>query len=179
MNSFKPRQGGSVLIVALVILVILTLLGMSGMNNTLMQERMARNMQEALSAFQAAESGLRDGEDDVRLNVIPSTVFKPDCTSGLCEPAATGYDVWATTTLANWDTGARTREFGDATGAADLQAVDRQPAYVIERLKVVERGGSIVTGYQSQPPSEWYRITAKGYGRQGQSEAMVQSVIRR
>lgn len=179
MKSSGLGQAGSVLIVSLVILVVLTLLGLSGINNTLMQERMARNMQEVVSGFQAAEAGLRDGEEDVRLNVTTATVFDSNCSNGRCEPATSGYDVWLSTTYVNWDTGTNTRGYGSATGATALQEVDRQPAYVIERLQVVERGGSIVTGYASQPPSEWYRITSKGYGRLGQSESMVQSVVRR
>ena len=179
MTRRRASQAGSVLIVALLVLVVLTLLGLSGISNTVMQERMARNMQEALSAFQAAEAGLRDGEEDVRMNINPATVFDTSCTNGLCEPSDTGYDVWATTVLVDWDTDTNTRIYGAGTGVTALQEVDRQPAYIIERLQVVERGGSIVTGFVSQPPSEWYRVTSKGYGRQGQSEAMVQSVVRR
>jgi type IV pilus assembly protein PilX len=178
------KQRGSVLIVALVLLLVLTLLGISGIETTMMQERMAGNTQELMSAFQAAEAGLRDGEDDVRANISVSSVFDSSCTNGLCEPAATGYDVWATTVAVYWDddnagSDVNTRVYGDNTGVAALQDVSRQPAYIIERLNVVERGGSIVSGFSSQPPSEWYRLTSRGFGRNGQSQATVQAVVRR
>lgn len=184
MSRPMPKKSrGSVLIVSLVILLVLTLLGLSGMGDTVLQERMAGNLQESMSAFQAAEAGLRDGETDATENITIADVFKPDCTDGLCEPAdpATDtYDVWQVGAgLVTWATYTNAIEFGDGTGANDLQNVSQNPAYIIERLQVVERGGSLVTGFQSQPQNEWYRITARGFGRNGQSQATVQSVIRK
>lgn len=55
-------QGGAVLIIGLIILVVLTLLGVQGMRNNVAQERMASNMRERNTAFQAAEAALRVGE---------------------------------------------------------------------------------------------------------------------
>jgi type IV pilus assembly protein PilX len=197
MTNFWKQQAGSVLIVSLVILLVLTLLGLSGMSNTVMQERMAGNMQESMSAFQAAEAGLRAGEQDAQTNIRPdNSIFKADCTgavsgsalTGLCEPAGVSglsYDVWITSTSSAvyWDpTSAandrRTRPY-TTVGISTLQNVSRQPAYIIERLQVVERGGSLVAGFGSQPETEWYRITSRGFSRNGQSQATVQSVIRK
>jgi len=189
MIKWKQKARGSVLIVSLVILLVLTLLGISGMEGTVMQERMAGNMQEGLSAFQAAEAGLRDGELDARTNLDPSSVFTASCTSGLCEPAdpaTADYDVWVTSTSSDvyWDASnassdRNTRQYGANTINTTLQNVSRQPAYVVERLQVVERGSSIVAGFSSQPTSEWYRVTARGFGRNGQSQSTLQSVIRK
>lgn len=172
------RQSGSVLMVSLVILLVLTLLGVSGMNTTVMQERMAGNVQESLSAFQAAEAGLRDGEKDVALNLYNGSA---SCSGGACEPAATGLDVWKNPALVDWEAGTNTVVYGARSNQDELENVARQPAYVIERLSVVERGMSIVEGtnYGTGSDSEWYRITAKGYGEFGQSEAMVQGVYRK
>jgi len=188
-KSIMKNARGSVLIVSLVILLILTLLGIAGMGNTVLQERMAGNMQEAMSGFQAAEAGLRDGEIDARTNITIATVFKPDCTNGLCEPAdpaTSSYDVWVNTTSSAvyWDSGnagsdRNTRLYGSATGVDDLGNVKRQPAYIVERLNVVERGRSVVVGITNQPTGEWYRVTARGFGRNGQAETTVQSVIRK
>jgi type IV pilus assembly protein PilX len=184
MTARKINESGSVLIVSLVILLVLTLLGLSGMTNTVMQERMAGNMQESMSAFQAAEAGLRDAEGDISANITPSTVFKTNCAGGLCEPASSGYDVWVATTTVQWHPSdaaldLNTRAYGSQTSAAAIPNVKRQPAYVIERLQVQDRSGSIVAGFASQPPSEWYRVTSKGFGRQGQAMSTVQAVIRR
>jgi type IV pilus assembly protein PilX len=63
--SSKPGvrgESGAVLIVGLIILVVLTLLGVQGMRNNVAQERMASNMRERNTAFQAAEAALRVGE---------------------------------------------------------------------------------------------------------------------
>lgn len=183
------KQRGSVLIVALVVLLVLTLLGISGMDTTVMQERMASNMQEGLSSFQAAEAGLRDGEADARDTLSLATVFKSDCTNGLCEPAdpsTSSYDVWVTTLSSDvyWHPSSassdrNTRRYGASTTATALQNVSRQPAYIVERLQVVERGGSVVTGFANKSSGEWYRITARGFGRNGQSQTTLQSVIRK
>jgi type IV pilus assembly protein PilX len=187
IRNIKQAQG-SVLIVSLVILLVLTLLGLSGMGNTVLQERMAGNLQEGQSAFQAAEAGLRDGEAEASSTAInAATVFKPSCAGGLCEPAdpTKTYDVWVTTTSSAvyWDSeneanDRNTRLYGSASSAT-LANVSRPPAYIIEKLNVVERGRSIVVGVRNQPTGEWYRITSKGFGRNGQAESMVQSVIRK
>ena len=57
------QQQGAVLIMALLLLLIMTLLGVSAMQGSVMDERMAGNMHDHNMAFQAAESGLRDGGD--------------------------------------------------------------------------------------------------------------------
>jgi type IV pilus assembly protein PilX len=188
-STVVARARGSVLIVSLVILLVLTLLGISGMNSTVLQERMAGNLQEGLSAFQAAEAGLRDGELLAQSSLSLSTVFHANCSGGFCEPAdplSMDYDVWVTSlssdvcwASSNCGSKRNVIDLGAETGAPTLANVSTQPAYVVERLQVVERGGSIVAGFASQPTSEWYRITARGYGRQGQSQVLLQSVIRK
>lgn len=184
MRPSPHRQSGVVLIVSLVFLVVLTLLGLSGMQEGVMQERMSGNTQELLSAFEAAESGLRDGEVEVRKTIRVTSPFSPNCSNGLCEPATAGNGVWADTSLVEWDMSdatldTNTRTYGAATGASGLSNVKRQPAYIVERLAVVERGGSIVEGFGGPPAGEWYRVTAMGFGKTGKSRALVQSVIRK
>jgi type II secretory pathway pseudopilin PulG len=51
-------QKGAVLIVSLMILLVLTILGISGLSGASLQERMAHNFQQALVAFQSAESAI-------------------------------------------------------------------------------------------------------------------------
>lgn len=190
MNARIQRQArGSVLIVALVILLVLTLLGISGMNTTTLQERMVGNLQEGLSSFQAAEAGLRYGEVEALQEVFGAAAFVSDCTNGLCQPAdpaTDSYDVWVQlASLVVWDASdaaadVNTRQYGDvaAIGNDLLQDVSRQPAYILEKLYVVERGGSIVVG-ESAPEDDWFRVTARGFGRHGQSQTTLQSVVRR
>ncbi len=56
------RQRGAIMIVALLLLVVLTLIAVTGMDNTLMEERMAGNFGQTISAQQAAEIALREVE---------------------------------------------------------------------------------------------------------------------
>lgn len=52
------RQSGAALVMSLVILLVLTIIGVAAMRTASLEERMAGNIQEATSAFLAAESGL-------------------------------------------------------------------------------------------------------------------------
>ena len=64
--KLKKRQAGSALIIGLTILLLMLILGTAGMRTTIMEERMAGNTRDYNNAFQAAEVGLIDGEQDVR-----------------------------------------------------------------------------------------------------------------
>lgn len=58
------QQSGAVLLVALVMLLLLTLISLSSMRGAALQENMASNLREGNVTFQAAEAGLRAGEQD-------------------------------------------------------------------------------------------------------------------
>lgn len=60
------RQRGAALFVGLMLLLVLTLLGLSSSNASIMQERMAGNLQDRNLAFQRAEGALRDIEMRIR-----------------------------------------------------------------------------------------------------------------
>lgn len=184
-GAMQQSQQGSVLMVSLVILLVLTLLGISGMESTIMQTRMAGNMQDMTTVFQAAEAGLRDAEGDIQDNISSSTVFRSNCTSGRCEPADREVappeeDVWDDTDKVNWTSGTNTVAYGANTGATALVDVHAPPRYIIERLQTVGRGNSIKAGFGAQQITEWYRVTAVGYGADGTTpEVMLQSVVRK
>lgn len=61
----SSRQEGAVLIVALAMLVILTLIGIAGMTSTSLEEKMSANTQESTRAFQAAETGIAVGYNNL------------------------------------------------------------------------------------------------------------------
>jgi len=52
------RQQGAVLLMSLVLLIVLTLLGISALDSTKLETKMAANIQENHTAFQAANAGL-------------------------------------------------------------------------------------------------------------------------
>lgn len=51
-------QKGMALIIALIFMVVLTLIGVSSISTTMLEERMAGNLQASTAAFQAAETGV-------------------------------------------------------------------------------------------------------------------------
>lgn len=57
--THRPGQGGSALLVTLILLVVLTVIGIAGMGATILQERMASNVQDSAQVFEATESALR------------------------------------------------------------------------------------------------------------------------
>jgi type IV pilus assembly protein PilX len=94
-----PRQRGVVLLVSLLFLVVLTLIGVAASRMVTSEERQSRYLREYNTAFQAAESALRDMRDDIdgvlaSGDLIPSidlqrfnsnTKYFPDCKYGQCE----------------------------------------------------------------------------------------------
>lgn len=178
--SMVHRERGSVLVISLVILLVLTLLGIGGMSTTIMQEKMVGNTRERERAFQATEAALRDAEDDVQSNIELQTPFSPNCTGGYCEPAISDRDVWEDSSLVDWDSGANVIEYGFKTSPdAIVEGVGRQPGYIVERLQVVTVGESLISSAPPSSGNQWYRITAKGYGRTENAKAMAQSVYRK
>ncbi|WP_158256776.1 PilX N-terminal domain-containing pilus assembly protein [Pseudomonas sp. MYb185] len=77
------RQAGSALIISLVLLLMLTLTAVAGIGISTSQERMAHNVKLKNDSFQAAESGLRYIEQQVRANelMLPLLV----CVQAGCE----------------------------------------------------------------------------------------------
>ncbi|HCW92024.1 MAG TPA: hypothetical protein DHU56_18550 [Marinobacter sp.] len=59
------RQKGVALLMSLVILLVLSLLATSSMQNSIMQERMSTSSREGLMALEAAETALREIEENL------------------------------------------------------------------------------------------------------------------
>lgn len=64
MNN-RARQQGAVLMVSLIMLLLLTVIAITASNTSTLQLRMANNSQLQNIAFQAAESGIRHGQQDI------------------------------------------------------------------------------------------------------------------
>ncbi len=64
--SVSTHQSGAVLVISLIMLLLLTLIGASSMQTTTLEEKMAGNIRDRSLAFQAAESAIRDAEQDIR-----------------------------------------------------------------------------------------------------------------
>lgn len=86
----RPAQVGSALIISMVLLLLTTLTALAGIRTSTGQERMAHNVKLKNDSFQAAESGMRHVEQQVRSNtlLLPLTV----CSQATCELPAAALD---------------------------------------------------------------------------------------
>ena len=202
---FQPRQRGAVLVVALLFLTILTILGVTAMTATTFEERLAGNTRDTGLAFQAAEAALRDARRDLNGIVIPpfsaprspgisgKTGFgdgtdadngkcgglapTPAYTMGLCRPLA--YDATRGVPPPFNDSvdlyNAPSVEYGTYTGAPQLRGLAKQPRYYIEVMCLPQYGASLGDpNYCS-----FYRITARGYGNNPNTQVTVQEIFLR
>jgi type IV pilus assembly protein PilX len=179
----RPRvasQRGMSLFPAMVFLLVLTMLGVAALGSSAMQERMAGNAKDMNIAFQAAEAGLRDAENDIDANITQATVFTSACTNGLCTPPSE----WASPSstdiskLIDWSNAGLTRMYGANTGAAAFPSVAAQPVYVIELVSKLppSAGGSVGIGIApANTGGRVYRVTVLATGARAESRAILQS----
>lgn len=178
-------QRGMALIVALIFLIVLTFLGLAAMSSNRVQQREVYGLTEHTLAFQAAESGLAEGEKWLEMQAArPMASCVEECPS----PTAI-WDAEAASTM-NFENFARAswwathgRIYGHVyeAGQAVVQLpgqiipqVFEPPRYVIEQLGR-DPTASLVPG--DEVPSTWYyRITARGTGVQSDPASVVQSV---
>ena len=173
----KQKQEGIVLFMSLVMLLLLTMLGVSSIQTTSLQQRMARNANDANLAFQAAEVALRDGEDLLEdLNSLndfgdPLDNLVANEANGYYYEAAPGDDPnWKD--LGDWESGGYRTSETQITGA-------EQPKYIVEHVQTIiadadslnldNIGEDIGAGR-----TEVFRVTARGYGASADAQVMIQ-----
>jgi type IV pilus assembly protein PilX len=175
-NPALHGQRGSSLVIALIFLIVLTILGLVSVRSSTMQERMAGNDRDRAIAFEAAEAALRDAELDILRNLTPESPFDAACTNGLCLPATVATPNWQ---LVPW-TGATSRVYGVASGSGAYPLdVAQPPRYIVELLPDLPAGAgnSLNANVRSSTSGGTaYRITARGWGRRGTTQVMLQSV---
>jgi type IV pilus assembly protein PilX len=173
-------QRGMSLFPAMVFLLVLAMLGIAALGSSAMQERMAGNAKDMNIAFQAAEAGLRDAENDIDTNLTGATIFTPACTNGLCTPPSE----WATPSsteigkVIDWSNAGLTRAYGAYTGAAAFPVVASQPVYVIELVSKLPPipGSSVGLGLTPETPGgRVYRVTVLATGARAETRTILQS----
>jgi len=185
MSFGQPDQRGVSLAISLIFLVILTMLGLTALRVATMEERMSGNSRDRNLAFQAAEAALRDAEFDIRCqkydgSQIPLTspILRPtkcvsgltgadaNCTNGLCcnpsgltcvEPAVPVYSNRSMTAVPSV-------AYGQYTQSPQMVGLSQQPRYLIEPFVVDSKN--------------YYRITARGYGLNSNSQVTLQEVYK-
>ncbi len=176
MNAMKNRipirnisqQRGMALMMGLIFLVVLTLLGMAAMRGTLLEERMAGNARDRDLAFQAAEAGLRAGEQVLGGAVLPAFATGTAYTPRITEGTQTAY--WQETH--DWD-GASTQLAVAPNDTAEA------PRFVLEELNASPAAGGGGVGIGALGTSTTYRVTARGVGRNPNTVVILQAVFLR
>lgn len=177
-TGVAARQNGAVLIFCLVFLLALTLMGVSGMESTIMEERMAGNMQDHNLAFQSAETALVAAETWLASQVQ----WPPTSDDG-------GNRVWLKDSMDPDDSDAEpwwrepvrdTTQWwqNNAVTVSGSSAFAEPPRYIIEEYQVSTDGQSVAIGTGVQDTSRvFHRITARGTGRNSSSVVHLQSTF--
>lgn len=165
-TSFQ-HQSGVVLIVSLVMLLLLTIIGITGMQVSGLEEKMAGNSKEKNLAFQAAEAGLRDAENDI-LNsgrISGLTGMNNICTDGLCYTANPILHIEDNVGFV-----ASAVRYGTYTAATDLMNIPalQQPRYLVVGMKLWPPG-AVNWKYM-------YKVTALAQGGQATTSSILQEV---
>ncbi len=172
------QQKGAVLIFCLVFLLVLTMMGVASMESSVLEERMAGNLQDYNAAFQAAEASLQVGEtwlmDQITWpatsNDGSTTVWSRDS----MDPNSSDSLHWwqdSTRQTSSW--------WGDnAIEVSDVEGVATAPHYVLEEMSTITSGQSIGIGSGLQSRVRvFHRITARGSGVGDSAVVQLQSTF--
>ncbi|MCB1751740.1 MAG: pilus assembly protein PilX [Gammaproteobacteria bacterium] len=177
------RQRGAVMITALMILLLMTIFGISTMDTNILEEKMAGNMRDRNTAFQAAESALRAAETWIAAQTsMPDVrdISNSSDTSPLWEltspdaqyPNITNSTPWWDERDASW----WASKGVVLSGSNLLPGVAAQPAYIIEKLPPSTES---LEAAQSLDTSDIYlQVTARGVGGTASTVVVLQSVYK-
>ncbi|MBL8201315.1 MAG: hypothetical protein JNK40_10120 [Chromatiales bacterium] len=172
-SGLPLRERGAAMVIALVMLLVLTLLATASARMTLMEERMTGNTQDRNIAFQAAEGGLRAGEGEAQVPVLPDFEVNQQ---GLYTPADPGDDpVWATVDWTSAQDVLISDELADAPGT--LAAA--RASYIVEQLPRVATPGESLAADATVDEATFYRVTSRGVGVGGNATVTLQSTFKR
>ena len=166
------NQRGAALIAGLLILVVLSILGITTMQSSVLQERMAGNLEQRDIAFQLAEAGLRDAEAWITNGVGADCIDENwsatvNTLPGVYRPPNGG--LW--TVNNTWTTVANRFEYA----GGDLAAGSPLPLYYIEYLDdFVDNPFDPM----SEVSAALFRITSRGVSPNGLSTVVLQSTFR-
>lgn len=178
MKFSKHSQTGAILIIGLILLFALTLIGVGAMSSNLLQLRMAANMSDVNTAFNAADTALRARQRWLaRVNTVP--VERNNC-SGQANCIALrswlGANWWQKVSnqqLSWWRINAM--EYG-AAGNKDLNSVSEDPRTIMEYVSISHDMKNIGET-QQKSGIKFYRITAYGVGETDVSKVILQQTI--
>lgn len=193
----NSAQRGASLIMVMIVLTIVSLLGISAIQVSMMSERGARNDRDQMLAWQSAEAGLMDAENDLfgpgtssrRATFTPDTnslAFIDGCgttgnSKGLCRLVTAGKPSWLTVDFTNTSASAPTTAYGTytgrtfAAGGAGVQPA-QAPRYIIEAIK--DPGDTNALMCKGDECKYVFRVTAMGFGPRADIQAVLQMTYR-
>lgn len=133
------QQAGMVLVVALIILLVLSIIVIGSAGDSTLQQHMASNYDARQIAFQAAESGLRDGEAKAVSLAGDPNIFLQGKTAGLYGPDASIDPLSAT----QWDSAHSIA----GTPTVLPNGVRVTPRYVVQMMRNPNPGPVQIEGY--------------------------------
>lgn len=171
LQHSRKRQNGAVMAIALVLLLVLTVLAASSMKLATTQERISGNTRDQVLAFQAAEAGLRAGEEAMEaaalLNFNGNRGRYEICAPGDNRVACNKPD-YRKRDSTGWEV---------AEGAVD--GVNRPPEYIIEKYNRSQGKDSSLDSDIPLEKVDFYRITSRGFGKTDKSMVVLQTTYRR
>lgn len=169
------RQQGATLIVALLILLVMTLTAVTSMQTTTLEEKMVSNSRDYSLAFEAAEIGLRTGENwlSVQSNIpiVSSTGGTGVWTLGVPQPLNSAW--WAANAVATNNASSMPNGIPNVS----VSGVASQPQFYVEELSVDRTGTSLVKGFSAGSVKVYHQVTAVGRGTTNNSMAILQSTF--
>ncbi|MCB1851968.1 MAG: hypothetical protein KDI83_14525 [Gammaproteobacteria bacterium] len=191
-STTAARQRGAVMITALMILLLMTIFGISTMDTNILEEKMAGNLRDRNTAFQAAESALRAAESWIAAqSVLPDVrdVSDESDTSPLwdlnsADPDKQTEDEDDDDNVPWWDEPERSTQSWWTTNAVVLSGSAKvaglsdahQPAYLIEKLP--PRPGSLEAAQSLEGADTFLMVTARGIGQSDTTVVILQSVYK-
>jgi type IV pilus assembly protein PilX len=173
------KQKGVVLVLGMLILFVLTLIGLTGMRMTTFEEKMAGNVKDKNTAFQAAEAALMAAESNIETNIITTGNFDTDGTDGLYDDS--NEEIWNLVDWEGTDSG-NDNEVITYSAFGSTYNVNTSPKYVVEHYaSVVEEVDALnLDNYGSGTgagQTEMFRITARGTGQNDNARVILQETF--
>ena len=173
--TFRPRQHGTVLLVALIMLLVMSMLGISSMRGTALEERMSGNWRDQNLALQAAEAALREAERSLpNLRPAPCLSTQTCQVYELLQNDSATYNYLLSTDpvkQAAWRTRA-TPYSGTIAGVAAA------PRYLIEYRGAIRDSLTSGFGYDgaTEGQRDLYLVTAEGLGQTLETSRVLQTI---
>ncbi|WP_397451328.1 PilX N-terminal domain-containing pilus assembly protein [Pseudomonas sp. NA-150] len=148
--ALSRKQSGVTLIIAIIFLLLITLLGISSMRGVTLESRITGNLKEQKILTEAAEAGLRIGENSIGSGIAPTVIRT--CTPAVCMPWQLSDLIASTTRIDTPATFTNATNVATVTNAYD-PTVTKIQWYVVMLGKL---GAPSVNSCASRGCGTWY-----------------------